>query len=82
METGKDLDTIINDKIKTNNRQWFALICLFIIILGGYATMITSRNIDLKKELFIANDSINYQATIIDIQYKTLDTAVYFKDLK
>lgn len=71
----------LEDAIKVNNRQWFLIVVLFITIFGGYSAIITKRNINLSNEIEVLNDSITYKNTVIDIQHKTLDSAVFFQDI-
>lgn len=80
--SGKDLREILKDRIKSNDRKWIFTFVLFSIIWIGYVSIVNSRNIELTKELNIAIDSIKYQNVIIDCQFKALDTAVYFQDIK
>ena len=72
----------LEQSIKANNRTWFLIVCLFIIIFGGYSAVLTKRNINLSGDIKSLNDTICTKNVIIGIQYETLKTAVYFEDIK
>jgi hypothetical protein len=82
METGKDLNTICNDKIKANNRQWFLIFCLFSIIWIGHSVIQYKRVVYFKSKVDTLSDSIKFKDAAIDMQKKCLDSAVYFEDIK
>ena len=77
METGKDLNTICNDKIKANNRQWLLIFILTSVIWIGYICILHKRYEDtsqLRHEKLVSD-------SIIENLENRLDSAVYFKDI-
>ncbi len=82
METGKDLNTICNDKIKANNRQWFLIFCLFTVVWIGYL-MTVNKRLETKIIEHSKCDSIHKVDRItIEMQKIYLDSAVYFHEIK
>lgn len=81
-ETGKPINKFVKDKIKANNRQWFLIFCLFSIIWIGHSVIQHKRVYYWKNQAKVLKDSIKLKDTAIDMQYKTLETAVYFEDIK
>jgi hypothetical protein len=80
--SGQPISEWHNKRIKTNNKQWFLLVCLIITIFVGYIHIQNERNINLVNK-------VKSKDSIIDIQVKQIDTlqylvneAVYFKDIQ
>lgn len=82
IETGKDLNSICDDKIKENNKQWALLVFLLAVIFIGYSCIITGRYSDLEAEHSKCDSLHKVDALTIDLQHKTLDSAVYFHEIK
>lgn len=81
ISTGKTPNEILKDKIKANNKQWFLILILFIIIFGGYAGMVTQRNTKLLNENSKYDSTIFYKDCEIEMMQIHLDSAVYFRDI-
>lgn len=82
IETGKDLNSICDDKIKANNRQWFLIFALFAIIWIGHSVIQYKRVTYFKQQVNELSDSIKFKDAAIEMQKKCLDSAVYFEDIK
>ena len=82
METGKDLNTICDDKIKANNRNWFLIFCLLTIVWIGYSITIGERFETLTKEHSKCDSIHKVDFLTIEMQKKCLESAVYFEDIK
>lgn len=82
METGKDLNSICDDKIKENNRQWFLILLIVFFILGGYTVGTNIRAIKAEQAHSKCDSIHKVDSLTIDMQYKTLNSAVYFEDIK
>ena len=82
IETGKDLNSICDDKIKDNNKQWAFTLFLTGLIWIGHSVIQYKRVEYWKSQANDLKDSVTYKNTVIDMQYKTLKSAVYFEDIK
>jgi hypothetical protein len=82
METGKDLNTICDDKIKENNRNWFLLFALFTTVWIGYSVTIGKRMANITYEHSKCDSIHKVDALTIEMQKKCLEGAVYFEDIK
>ena len=82
IETGKDLNSICDDKIKENNNQWAFTLFLTGLIWIGHSVIQYKRVEYWKSQVNELKDSVTYKNTVIDMQYKALDSAVYFHEIK
>lgn len=76
------LNGTLEQAIKQNNRQWFLIVSLFIIVFGGYSVILTKRNLTLQEQMKPLQDSLSYKDAVIGIQSQALDSAVYFYEIK
>mgnify|MGYP003402906641 CR=1 FL=1 len=81
MLNGKDIYQWHAEKVKQNNKCWFWILVLFCILFIGHAVIRHSVFVKIQEENKQKDSVIKYQKTVIGIQDKCLDSAVYFKDI-
>jgi uncharacterized membrane protein len=82
INTGKPIDEIVNDKIKANNRQWFLIFCLFIVVWIGYSIVQNNRIKHITTEHSQCDSIHKVNELTIEMQLNKLNEAVYFSDIK
>lgn len=82
METGRSVDQIHKEKVKNIHNQWFLIVVLLFVILGGYCGIVTKRNVDLTNKVNNLKDSVLIKNYALKKQYEALDSAVYFGEIK
>jgi len=79
IETGKDLNTICNDRIKRNDKRWCLLILFVFTIWIGFDCVTHPKS----KHSSYQCDSIHkVDSLTIKMQLDKMSQAVYFKDIK
>lgn len=59
MNTGKDLNSILNDRIKSNNKSWILIISLFLIIFIGYFIVQNQKNVSQEKTIELKQNQLD-----------------------